>query len=157
MEFGAESFALLVQAIEDCAAAGASASTDAVADATAVWVALHGTVTLRTALPGFPWPGLPAFARQLVLPLAQGDRLRRRVDARPGGPAVIPSFGYEPGDPRGDGLDGDACARAPLARAGTAVCAASPRAALAVAFAAGMRGRLRQSGSGPGAARTSGR
>ena len=36
-----------------------------------VWVALHGTVTLRTALPGFPWPELAAFARQLVLPLAQ--------------------------------------------------------------------------------------
>lgn len=71
MEFGAEAFALLVQAIEDCAAAGASASTDAVADATAVWVALHGAVTLQTTLPGFPWPGLPAFARQLVLPLAR--------------------------------------------------------------------------------------
>ena len=71
MEFGAESFALLVQAIEDCAAAGVSASTDAVSDATAVWVALHGTVTLRTALPGFPWPELAVFARQLVLPLAQ--------------------------------------------------------------------------------------
>jgi AcrR family transcriptional regulator len=71
MEFGAEAFMLLVQAIEDCAAAGASASTDAAADATAVWVALHGAVTLRTALPGFPWPGLPAFARQLVLPLAR--------------------------------------------------------------------------------------
>ena len=36
-----------------------------------VWVALHGTVTLRTALPGFPWPELAVFARQLVLPLAQ--------------------------------------------------------------------------------------
>ena len=71
MEFGAESFALLVQAIEDCVAAGVSASTDAVADATAVWVALHGTVTLRTALPGFPWPELHEFAHQLVLPLAR--------------------------------------------------------------------------------------
>ena len=71
LEFGAESFALLVQAIEDCVAAGVSASTDAIADATAVWVALHGTVTLRTALPGFPWPELHQFARQLVLPLAR--------------------------------------------------------------------------------------
>ena len=75
LAFGAESFALLVEAIEECATAGASASTDAVTDATAVWVALHGTVMLRTALPGFPWPELHAFARQLVLPLAQvGDR-----------------------------------------------------------------------------------
>jgi AcrR family transcriptional regulator len=71
LEFGAESFALLVQAIEDCVAAGVSASTNTIADATAVWVALHGTVTLRTALPGFPWPELHQFARQLVLPLAQ--------------------------------------------------------------------------------------
>ena len=70
LEFGAESFALLVQAIEDCVAAGASASTDVVADATAVWVAMHGTVTLRTALPGFPWPDPDRFVRQYVLSLA---------------------------------------------------------------------------------------
>ena len=70
-EFGAQSFALLVQAIQDCVTAGVSASTDVVADATAVWVALHGTVTLRAALPRFPWPDPAAFVRQLVLPLAQ--------------------------------------------------------------------------------------
>ena len=71
MEFGAEAFAQLVQAIQDCVEGGASASTDIVADATAVWVALHGTVTLRTALLGFPWPDLLTFNRQLVLPLAR--------------------------------------------------------------------------------------
>ena len=48
-----------------------SASTDAAADATAVWVALHGTVTLRAALPRFPWPDPAASVRQLVLPLAK--------------------------------------------------------------------------------------
>jgi hypothetical protein len=69
-EFGAQSFALLIQAIQDCVTAGVSASTDVVADATAVWVALHGTVTLRAALPRFPWPDPAAFVRQLVLPLA---------------------------------------------------------------------------------------
>lgn len=36
-----------------------------------VWVALHGTVSLRTALPRFPWPDPAAFVRQLVLPLAK--------------------------------------------------------------------------------------
>ena len=71
LEFGAESFALLVQAIEDCVTAGVSASTDVLANATAVWVALHGTVSLRTALPRFPWPDPTAFVRQLVLSLAQ--------------------------------------------------------------------------------------
>ncbi len=50
---------------------GVSASTDVVADATAVWVALHGTVSLRAALPRFPWPDPAAFVRQLVLPLAK--------------------------------------------------------------------------------------
>ena len=69
--FGAGTFALLVQAIQDCITAGVSASTDAAADATAVWVALHGTISLRTALPRFPWPDPAVFVRQLVLPLAQ--------------------------------------------------------------------------------------
>ena len=46
-------------------------SADVLADATAVWVALHGTVSLRTALPRFPWPDPAASVRQLVLPLAK--------------------------------------------------------------------------------------
>jgi AcrR family transcriptional regulator len=71
LAFGAESFSQLFQGIQDCADAGVSASTDVRADATAVWVALHGAVALRTALPEFPWPELAAFNRQLVLPLAQ--------------------------------------------------------------------------------------
>ena len=71
LEFGAEAFALLLQAIQDCVTAGVSASTDVVADATAVWVALHGTVSLRTALPRFPWPEPAASVRQLVLSLAK--------------------------------------------------------------------------------------
>jgi AcrR family transcriptional regulator len=75
LEFGAEAFALLAGGIQACAKAGESASTDVISDGTAVWVALHGTVTLRTALPGFPWPEpVTDFVRQLVLPLA---RVRR--------------------------------------------------------------------------------
>jgi AcrR family transcriptional regulator len=70
LEFGAEAFALLVEGIGDCVKAGASTSTDVVADATAVWVALHGTVSLRSALPGFPWPDPDEFVRQFVLSLA---------------------------------------------------------------------------------------
>jgi AcrR family transcriptional regulator len=71
LEFGAESFALLVDAMAGCIAAGCSASTDAVADSTAIWVALHGTVTLKTAAPGFPWPEADDFVRQFVLRLAR--------------------------------------------------------------------------------------
>jgi AcrR family transcriptional regulator len=70
LSFGAEAFAQLVQGIQACVETGVSASADVLADATAVWAALHGTVTLRTALPAFPWPELAAFNRQLVLPLA---------------------------------------------------------------------------------------
>jgi AcrR family transcriptional regulator len=71
LEFGAESFALLVTSIEDCVRAGVSASTDIVADATAVWVAMHGTITLRSTLPGFPWPDPGQFVGQLVRSLAR--------------------------------------------------------------------------------------
>jgi AcrR family transcriptional regulator len=72
LEFGAEAFAMLVDGIEGCVRAGASESTDVVADGTAVWTALHGTVTLRTALPGFPWPEpVDGFVRELVLRLAR--------------------------------------------------------------------------------------
>jgi AcrR family transcriptional regulator len=70
LEFGAESFALLVEAIGACVKAGASTSTDVMADSTAVWVAMHGTISLRSALPGFPWPDRDAFVRQFVLSLA---------------------------------------------------------------------------------------
>jgi AcrR family transcriptional regulator len=70
LEFGADAFALLVRGIEDCVRAGRSASTDVLADATAVWVALHGMVTLRTSLPGFPWPEPDVFIRKVVLSLA---------------------------------------------------------------------------------------
>jgi AcrR family transcriptional regulator len=70
-ELGAESFAVLVEAIADCVKGGASASTDVMADATAVWVALHGTVSLRTARPRFPWPDPDEFVRRFVLSLAR--------------------------------------------------------------------------------------
>lgn len=72
LEFGAAAFALLADSIEACVRAGTSVSTDVVADGTAVWTALHGTVTLRTALPGFPWPEpVGDFVREVVLRLAK--------------------------------------------------------------------------------------
>jgi AcrR family transcriptional regulator len=69
LEFGAESFALLVDALAACIAAGRSASVDAMADSTAIWVALHGTVSLKSSAPGFPWPEPDDFVRQFVLRL----------------------------------------------------------------------------------------
>jgi AcrR family transcriptional regulator len=75
---GAAAFALLVDAIEDCVAAGVSDSADVVADATAVWVALHGTVSLHTSVSGrFPWPEPAGFVSGLVLTLAKITNVRR--------------------------------------------------------------------------------
>ena len=70
LEFGANAFALLVNGIGDCVQTGVSTSTDVLADATAVWVALHGMVTLRSSLPAFPWPDPAVFIRKVVLSLA---------------------------------------------------------------------------------------
>jgi AcrR family transcriptional regulator len=71
LEFGAESFALLVNGLDACVSAGTSASSDIVADSTAIWVAMHGTVSLQIALPGFPWPEPESFVRQLVIRLGR--------------------------------------------------------------------------------------
>jgi AcrR family transcriptional regulator len=53
---GAEAFAFLLDGIRDCVAAGKSRSTQPIEDATALWVALHGYVSLRAAIPDYPWP-----------------------------------------------------------------------------------------------------
>jgi AcrR family transcriptional regulator len=71
LELGAESFALLVDSLAECIAAGRSSSTDAMTDSTAIWVALHGTVSLKSSAPGFPWPEPQDFVRQFVLRLAR--------------------------------------------------------------------------------------
>ena len=71
LAFGAESFALLVDGLAACISAGRSASTDAMADSTAIWVALHGTVSLKSSAPGFPWPDPEGFVRRFVLRLAR--------------------------------------------------------------------------------------
>ncbi|MFJ8045645.1 TetR/AcrR family transcriptional regulator [Kitasatospora sp. NPDC096147] len=53
---GPEALMGLVRSLETVVAAGRSASTDPFGDAVALWTALHGQVTLRAALPDFPWP-----------------------------------------------------------------------------------------------------
>ena len=68
-EIGQDVFALVVEALQGCVDAGASTSTDAFADAAALWVGLHGLAQLRPAAPMFPWPeDLPeAVIRRLAL------------------------------------------------------------------------------------------
>jgi AcrR family transcriptional regulator len=70
---GGEGFALLVEGIRECVEAGVSSSTDVFADATAIWVALHGTVSLWSTLCGGPWPDDHDFVRRLVVVLAHID------------------------------------------------------------------------------------
>ena len=68
---GAEAFAVLVDAVAAAVAAGRSASADPPGDATALWVALHGYVTLHAGVLAFPWPDGPELLRTLT------DRLVR--------------------------------------------------------------------------------
>ena len=67
---GTEAFAILVDCIGQCAAAGRSSSTDPFADAAAVWVAMHGYALLNAGLPDFPWPAPEAMFDRIVLRLA---------------------------------------------------------------------------------------
>lgn len=71
LEFGSECFALLLDSLAACVAAGRSSSRDVFADSTAIWVALHGTVSLRSATPGFPWPQGEDLVRSSVLRLGR--------------------------------------------------------------------------------------
>lgn len=67
---GEAAFAVLVDGVEACVAAGRSDSRDPAADATLVWTALHGVVTLRAAAPQAPWPDLEEQLRSAVVRLA---------------------------------------------------------------------------------------
>ncbi|WP_432975289.1 hypothetical protein [Dactylosporangium sp. CA-233914] len=46
--------------------AGRSASTDPFADASTLWTSLHGAVTMRQFVPGFPLPPLERTVDDLV-------------------------------------------------------------------------------------------
>jgi len=53
---GLDTLQVLIDAVDACVETGASSSTDATRDATAVWVALHGLAGLRQTTPLFRWP-----------------------------------------------------------------------------------------------------
>jgi AcrR family transcriptional regulator len=67
---GADAFAILLDAVRDCIGAGASKAPSPLASATALWVALHGYVTLRATTPKFPWPDTDEVLDTLVTRLA---------------------------------------------------------------------------------------
>ena len=70
---GAKAFSRLVRAV---AGSGHGSPEVAMQDAVAVWVALHGYVSLRDSVPAFPWPPEETLLEALVSSLTQ---------ARPGG------------------------------------------------------------------------
>jgi AcrR family transcriptional regulator len=55
---GAAAFGLLVDSVSACMRAGIAPSRDPFHVATNVWTALHGIVSLRGGVHGFPWPPL---------------------------------------------------------------------------------------------------
>ncbi|MFI6762215.1 TetR/AcrR family transcriptional regulator [Micromonospora sp. NPDC050417] len=65
-----DAFRMLIDGVSNCVTAGRSTSTDPVADATALWTALHGAVSLRQHLPKFPWPPLHDAADRFAVELA---------------------------------------------------------------------------------------
>ena len=77
-DLGQEALAVLVAALDACVAAGASTSTDTVADAIALWLGLHGLAHQRAVIAAFPWPA--DIAERLITSLAQ---LTRPPGSRP--------------------------------------------------------------------------
>lgn len=67
---GADAFAVLLDAVRDCMATGASNAPSPLAAATALWVALHGYVTLRASTPEFPWQATDETLETLITRLA---------------------------------------------------------------------------------------
>jgi hypothetical protein len=66
-----ESFGLVVSALTDCVALGASTSTDTFADCVAVWCGLHGLVALPATITTFPWPDLDNLLDTMVMRLTR--------------------------------------------------------------------------------------
>ena len=71
---GATAFDVLVDSVAACIASGDSVADEPLAPATALWVALHGYVTLQSSVPGFPWPADDALADDLIATLARLSR-----------------------------------------------------------------------------------
>ena len=77
---GQDTLGLLGAALQECITAGRSSSTNPLADAVALWVALHGLAHQRAVAPLFPWP--EGIAERLI------DALARLTPAPGAGPAI---------------------------------------------------------------------
>ena len=63
---GAAAFQTLVDGVAACIAAGVARPGDPFRIAIDIWAALHGTVSLRRATAGFPWPPLEVQVRGIL-------------------------------------------------------------------------------------------
>jgi AcrR family transcriptional regulator len=79
---GADAFAFLLDGIQDCVTAGRSSSVDPMVDATALWVALHGYVSLQANVRNFPWPPDSKLISALVDGLAKLDTANAELSCR---------------------------------------------------------------------------
>lgn len=67
---GAEAFRVLVGCLEECRSAGLSTSKDTTGDAVAIWLFVHGMVSLHHGVDKFPWPSTDDLLRKNVGRLA---------------------------------------------------------------------------------------
>jgi AcrR family transcriptional regulator len=81
---GEAAFATLVDSLAACMDAGAAPPRDPFRLASDVWAALHGLVSLRRALPDFPWPPLPEQLRSMLERLVGVGFEPARVEATSG-------------------------------------------------------------------------
>jgi hypothetical protein len=70
LDSATRAFGLLVNAVAACVEADLSTSADPFADATAIWVAMHGYAVLYPSRPAFPWPDSDATLERIVTALA---------------------------------------------------------------------------------------
>jgi AcrR family transcriptional regulator len=68
LALGQDALGVLTTTLAGCVAAGRSSSTDAEADAVALWLGLHGLAHQRTVSRAFPWPA--DITERLIVPLA---------------------------------------------------------------------------------------
>ena len=81
---GRKAFLVLVQAVEDCQAAGAATATgNPFRLASLVWAAEHGLVSLRLSRPQFPWADIDGLVDQAVTAIMGLPSTPSRTAGRP--------------------------------------------------------------------------
>jgi AcrR family transcriptional regulator len=87
---GLDTFDILVDGVVACIETGVARPADPLLVATRVWTALHGIVSLREAVPVFPWPPVPEMVEGMLVglvglspPASTGAPASEAVPGRP--------------------------------------------------------------------------